>query len=550
MKKNLFKGSLIALAAFMAVVVALPALAGYSANLKVTESGGNDYNMLPMVYALDTDYLVSENYITATGFDTRVETSTGTERARMLTDDKLLFAAPVDGNKAANLYFKTGQTADTAYPIIAGYNGYVTTADHADLEPGSDFTITQTGYYDSTAIGAFVYKANAFATYTNGAGSIKSSVLGGTNNILPTGNADPDAAWSNEAHAYDSNPATAATTTANVATNTWSSYLYLTRAAADITGYRIYAALGGFTLADIDIYDGTWHNSTQAIYDNLAWTEFYLPYNIAANITQVRIRFYNGGAPAKAVLYEILERSPTITASAVASGYSSGIHTIQTSGVTAGNLTITIDTVDQDTDPIAAVPGNANDWISMGGAWPYMTEMTFYQGATERFHYEPSAIIVGTALPDETNAYDGVFTWGTNPADLAITMGIFISDGQPVPAAGTAGGTEIDMAGEIQIGLTDVGALTDNPFVDVIDMVSDQTNIPTDVTWIVMASLIVITAMVICFRYVPHQLITVIVGGALTGFFISMGIFPFWVIFIFAVGAAAIILYERMQSVG
>jgi len=100
------------------------------------------------------------------------------------------------------------------------------------LELGSDFDITQTGYYASNRIGAFIYKQNAFATFTSGAGSMTSAILGGDATPVPNNFTDPDTAWQTETNAYDGNTATSTITTANVADNTWSSFLQFTLAAA------------------------------------------------------------------------------------------------------------------------------------------------------------------------------------------------------------------------------------------------------------------------------------------------------------------------------
>lgn len=92
------------------------------------------------------------------------------------------------------------------------------------------------------------------------------------------------------------------------------------------------------------------------------------------------------------------------------------------------------------------------------------------------------------------------------------------------------------------------GTLTGNPLYPLVKAIADNTNIPVTIWWVILAMLIVMAAMIASFRYAPHQLITAFVGGGLIIFFWSMGIFPFWVIFVYGIGAAAIVLYERQPS--
>ncbi len=163
--------------------------------------------------------------------------------------------------------------------------------------------------------------------------------------------------------------------------------------------------------------------------------------------------------------------------------------------------------------------------------------------------FEPITIISGTTLPDRASTQDGVITWGTNPAGIAIEMGPLVSDDQ-VPTASTPEypPTSIpDMTGPSgQPGWTSTQpTLTDHPFYPVVSMVSSQMNIPIWLVWVILALLILLLIMVVSFKYAPHQIITVIAGGGWSAFMYHMDIFPFWVMFIFGVMAAAVIIGER-----
>lgn len=168
--------------------------------------------------------------------------------------------------------------------------------------------------------------------------------------------------------------------------------------------------------------------------------------------------------------------------------------------------------------------------------------------------FEPITIISGTTLPDRAGAaQNGAITWGDNPAGIAIDMGELVSDNQP-PIVSTPDNPATplpDMTGES--GQPDWTAtqptLTDNPFYPIVDLISGQMNIPLWLVWVILALFILLIIMAVSFRYAPHQLITALAGGGWCAFMYHMGIFPFWVMFIFAAMALAIVIGERTPTV-
>jgi len=61
---------------------------------------------------------------------------------------------------------------------------------------------------------------------------------------------------------------------------------------------------------------------------------------------------------------------------------------------------------------------------------PYADYIKYTKGGTLLITYQPTAIISGTTLPDTTGtAQDGVFTFGANPAGLAVSIGSLSSSG-------------------------------------------------------------------------------------------------------------------------
>jgi hypothetical protein len=197
---------------------------------------------------------------------------------------------------------------------------------------------------------------------------------------------------------------------------------------------------------------------------------------------------------------------------------------------------------------------NNNNWTWMqNNVMSYADDIQIAVDGTLQLEYKPDSIILGTTLPDEENSHDGIITWGSNPVGVTATVGTFQSDVE-VGGNQTAGpgiGNPQDMIGPTgNPGITrDVGTLTSNPFYPLVKALSDNTNIPVQLWWIILASLVVLIAMVVTYWKLPHQMITALVGGGLSAFFYAMGIYPFWVPLIFAVMALAIILGERSPTV-
>ena len=203
---------------------------------------------------------------------------------------------------------------------------------------------------------------------------------------------------------------------------------------------------------------------------------------------------------------------------------------------------------------------NNNDYYWMqNNVMPYSDYILLGIDGELVLEYQPETIIQGTTLPDEEgDDHPGEITWGDNPAGVTIAMSSLIPmDGGgtvpyvPASEPGLVPGSQ-DMTGPTgQPGWTDdIPSLTTHPFYPAVKVASDLTSIPVRLVWILGATFLLVLAMIVCFKYVPHQIITILVGGGMAAFFYSMGIYPFWVIFIFAVGGLAIILGERFPSVG
>ena len=199
---------------------------------------------------------------------------------------------------------------------------------------------------------------------------------------------------------------------------------------------------------------------------------------------------------------------------------------------------------------------NANNWTWMeNNVMPYATDLVMGIDGETVLEYEPDSIILGTVMPDESgSSHPATITWGSNPSGVTASLAAFADEDEAGPPfEGTVPGLTAppDVVGPTgQPGWTaDIPSLVSHPLYPLVDVISGVTGIPAKLIWILGATLLVAAAMLISFRYAPHQLITVFIGGGLSAFFYGMEIYPFWVIFIFAVMGIAVIIGERSPTV-
>lgn len=113
--------------------------------------------------------------------------------------------------------------------------------------------------------------------------------------VSPTGYTDPDGGWSSEANAYDDDTGTKAREDF-IAPFSWSSFIYLTRAATTCNKIRVYAEKYHQTVdkIDVDVFrNGAWVHVYQGSFADQTWIEY--PFS-EGSITQARIRFYSSSS--------------------------------------------------------------------------------------------------------------------------------------------------------------------------------------------------------------------------------------------------------------
>jgi len=170
--KRILRGFILGMVIIL--LIAVPVFAYYYGNLSVVESEGNDYTNLPVIASLNASMLSDYGFISATGLDTRVLTGDGVPLPHMLANDKVLFVTDLAAHEDKSLIFYMGATSLSSFPIIVGYDGYITTPDDEDLELTYVMELLASGYFDASAGSDknILYKEDAYRVYISGTSEI------------------------------------------------------------------------------------------------------------------------------------------------------------------------------------------------------------------------------------------------------------------------------------------------------------------------------------------------------------------------------------------
>ena len=508
----------------------------YRAPVAVTENVSTAYTMLPVLWDQNNTWLASNGFMSSTANDTRVQSLGGLNKPWMVADNKTLTAISIPADSQTNLYFATGETASSSMDIITGYGGYITTADHADLELTDNFTINLPEAYVDTSTAPSVLTTsnvtNTTLTCYDATWRGQSFVASASTSVItsvrlrfyrknnPSGNIGvylrryTGATLSATDIASTTTAIDASTITVDVA-GAWYSFAFDN---VPLSAGCTYAVVVGGITGDAGNYIH-WLSSNAAPYGSgTAWTsgDSGATWSAVANQdAEFEVNGYTGSVFRKANAVDLVAGNGNLTAviwsadtnpipTYADKACSTGEHDIIVSADTV-NLSLSVDGVAQTTALAgASVPGNANDYIWGSNIAPYFGQIQLYQGANYRINYDPNAIVLTTALPNRQvpGSYTGLITWGSNPAGVGVTLGSMTSSGQPSIGATTDTSTSdlLPVTGGTDW-RPDAGVsakLQANPLRPIVVAISDNTSLSEYQVWVWFGIIFVvfITALV------------------------------------------------------
>lgn len=561
MKRNL---SIALLIFILSLILTDIVMAAYYIDIDVTESNSNDYDMLAMNVSMDIDYLADNGFINADGLDVRVKNSGGSELPFMLADDKLMFASALEGDKTTGFQMTTGNTEISSYPVIVGDGGYVTIADTANLELGSDFELEWDGYIDTSISDDLISKTDAFDVSTDGAGHIVATIY--CPDDIEQANSDGyielrAGAYVRGGERIDDFPISIISQVSfyltKSGTPTGTAYCRIRRVSDD----GIVGTLGS---VDVSTLSGAWYDFTSDVTNPTEQDlRFTLEYSGGDASNKVRLytqtvnpyadgdlTYYttswadNGAQDAR---FKILFADDiTVTASVTV-----GEHTIRVTGDNS-DIKIYEDGNEEDSETIISIQDNANNWVIAN--IPYMSYYKHTTSDTLRVTYEPDDIISGTTLPNEENpgTYDGTITWGSNPAGISIThSGLEVEDSYYYTGGGGAT-TDIfePEPAELVTGL-DSDKLDHNPLSPGVQGFAEASNgaFTESLVWYGIAWFSVIAvgiALLVLVR--EHLVFAATCAFGLSIFWYVSGVFDYWVLIILGILFGASLIHERMPT--
>jgi hypothetical protein len=537
--------------------------------ITVTESDDNSYAYLPVIATVNNTYLMDNGYIPVTsGLGTRVLQS-GIALKHMVTDNTTLFVLPeVNAGQSYTTRYALDYSDNlTSMPVIVGYDGYVTIADDAALEPGDNFTVKQTGWIDTTAVGAnLTVKLDAFRLYVAASGNITAETSG--SEIYDTDDAYATVygtLWRAQSFAWFGGIISSVQLK-----------LYKIGSPGTLT-VSIRAESGGVPTGS-DLTSGTIDGDALTTDTNGEWYSIDLPdydasagtYTIVARATagsvgnEVAWRKKDVGDYADGVASYSDDSGATWTTtgsdmvfkvlgiggSVSADGVSSGNHTVE---VTADgtDLKIYIDDVEEGSVAMSAdVPDNNSDWLLMqGNSMPYMEDFEYSVDGTLLVKYQPVAIIEDTNLPNrQSSSYNGTITWGANPSGISANVSGLTLLTLSAPA-GVSEPTAPDVVA-VTSGTDwfEESVSTSMPLYGIFDWMHDSTGLSTLMLYqiaLLISATLVGTALAI---FGGSVMVAALGTGAVivTGY--GMDLLPLWTVVVYGVLISGILVFQKVYS--
>jgi len=554
----------ILLATMLALLIAVPVLAyTYSASITVTESDSVGYEMLPIIVTVNNTYLRDHGYISTNGTDTRVLEASNVLH-HMMADNKTLFCANISAGSQVNFDYTLGNSPLSSFPVIVGYGGYVTASDDSSIELGDNFSFEVNGWID-TDNGTnknLIYKQNAFRLYVseNVSGNITAEIdflLTTTENITSlitpamlshNGLAD----W-HAANLTDSDVTNFGFHTDTAGVGSWMLIDFGNGNRQSLTGWRYYVRTNNVnalwdiqystdnsswttTYTGLDVF-GTagWHSATWSSTGSYRYWRSYKTDVAAIGDYHTELDVESGGKKIWLSTANMNSKRYKVKVS------DNGTH-----------VKLLVDSSEKDSAILSgSVNNSANNWVFLqNNVMPYADNITISVNGTQQLYFAPQAMILGTNLPDRAGSNNGVITWGSNPAGIAVSIGGLESTGitAPVSVEEPASPDYVSETPTVDLFTETTGE--DIPmFYPFFKMASDVTGWPIQVFWITGAILMSMVAGTITLMYMHSMLIVGVVTGCIVAAFCSMDIIPWWTLYVWGFMAVCFIVYQRVVSV-
>lgn len=554
------------------ILMAMPVYATdpwiYSFPITITDTSGSSRTNLAVLTGVSGSVLNTSGYIAADGLNTNVQSGTSSIPYMMVTNQVPVFISslPANGSVTVNLYAGYSP-AQTSFPVLLGTGGYVTTADAAALELGSDFSVGYSGYVGDDA--TYINKSDAFALIRSGTdivANVYDYTLGESATTLTAATAFNlwGANWVGQ------------TFTSATAFNLKRVQVYLTKDATptgdvilsiratadnkptgdDLTSVTIDSGslATGWNSFDLDstfpMVDGT----TYAIVlrhpsGNGGANKWHWYSDNGANVYANGRACSSNNSGVAWNGYDGYDNSfrlytyPDVSATVADGEYDIEVYT------DSGNLVLDIDSSTEDTISLGGggVPDTATDYVFT--PTPYADYIKLTVSGTQVLWYQPNTMLTTTTLPDRSTGdgtQNGTITYGSN-ADITITFGqpSSYSDTSYNPSTSFSGTSAPDAT--MPTSWYEGTISTSSPLYGMFNNAASTSGIPIGTLYFVVDITLVIVLMLIAGVLTHSNIFMLLIGIGMIGISVNQGVIGGWAGTFFVIGTLSIVYLRRQM---
>jgi len=459
----------------------------------------------PVMLGFGGQNLINAGKISTSGNDTNMQVGTSSIKYMLSTTNctAVIPNLPSGGKATTDLY--TGYSPEqSAFAIITGYNGYITTANNTSLNIGNSGNYSWSGYFDPTSTGYLLSANCTEEVQGNGDGTITARAWNSATSTNTTfrpssigllSQLSPRYAGENWIMVSDNIDTTWVSMNGTTPLRDLYNYTNHTTQSGLIDGITVYVrgtyvSASGATETPCWYINGVSYNGTTRTIAGSTYAQLYTVSPASglrwtwSELDSAQLGAYlvnPGGAGFGASMYDIWYtvhhwQPAAIVTSAI---YSAGSHIIS-KYITGGNLGLVIDGVDVNTPFAGNVTTTASSYVwNSGNIMPYCDYISVYKGATQTLLYQPNTMLSGTTLPDRATgdgSQDGTITWGANTG-ISITYGEMTSYASTTADSSDTGSWTMPDS-EMPLSWYANSSLTGLPFYDTFLEVSTSTGQP------------------------------------------------------------------------
>lgn len=530
--------------------------------IRATNNGTSTATSVAVPVSINSTAGVSNGFWNSTLLDIALLLN-GTDYAIMPgygTNPWMIFVQSIGSNQNIDYDLYTGNVTGGSISYFPDSSG-MTIPDDASMEISDNFSIILDAFLGNS--GNLTSKGTALLLNYDGNSTVMAE-LPSIGWASPTSYVD-GGNWSNETNAYDDDTGTYASRV--VGPQSWSNYLELDIATANVTDIRIWITRSAVVIDDMDLdvyYNSAWQNIADAMPDLGEWESYSL--GDTYEVSGMRARFYNSHPDNVYNAYWNEADFYALDTAVLTGTTSNGEHTI-TLWEDGSNAHLSIDGIETDNTTAVTIADNSDNWTIGSDATSYINSYKHYVGGNLVSDIVWEYDTTFTDLSGNGNDATPSFRTSSSDADVSADLISFLPVSVSEVSTFTLSTSYSVLSGTPSTpdNIFDDGDYTKLPSAP-INTILDAASVPRAAWWLpfLFLGICVIGLIVYGVSTLTHSptgqliegqidgslVIMVIVMEALLWVFGKMGPIPYWPCYIFPIGAIAIIMSKKHYSWG